>query len=145
MPKRKQPLNKVRKVAFRELGALYAVRAMIVSGVMTHERDCFSQRTQNAHTLNMGVAGECSYGCGTMSCIGGTMAIIMGLEPGNYVTGPLGSHVFDGINRSAALEDLFYPPGDMSSYYAITAKQMLAAIDNWLATGKPKWKSVLAK
>lgn len=141
-------LHERRKVTFRELGALYAVRGMIADGAMTH---CAGAYPCNEHIINMSISYGKNGDCGTVSCIGGTMALIMGLDdPGWYVARTNRAYdIFDtmlggGARRSNSLGGLFFPPIEGPIYYKITAKQMLAAIDNWLATGRAGWKKILA-
>lgn len=74
--------------------------------------------------------------CGSVGCIGGTMGLIMGKNAED-------SHYYVQ-NARGNLRNLFFPPRSSAEYEAITAKQMLQAINNFLDTGNADWKAVLA-
>lgn len=140
-------LHERRGVTFQELGALLGTRALLASKLVTYgPRD---DPPEHAHTFNMATACQ-TQDCGTVGCIGGTMALIMGTSPQHYVGRQDGADNpwrTDGSKwRSQTLHDLFYPPeGDrLTPWDQITVKQAIRAIDNWLDTGKPGWKSILA-
>ena len=144
-------LHEKRKVTFQELGALYGTRTMMANHVLVHDPQ--QERVyNNKHGFNMATQGK-QHGCGTVSCIGGTMAFIMGADPIMYVgmRGKVGT-------ASRVFQDLFYP--NVSKNYCnkwitldsrtngegwnkITPAQGVKAIDNWLRTGKPQWLKVL--
>ena len=76
-------LHEKRKVTFQELGALYGTRTMMANHVLVHDPQ--QERVyNNEHGFNMATQGK-QHGCGTVSCIGGTMAFIMGADPIMYV------------------------------------------------------------
>lgn len=145
-----KPLHERRKVTFQELGAFYAVRAMVAAGVLQYDSSCSAKPHQ--HTINMRLAGEQTE-CGTIGCIGGNMALVMGISPGTYIghgnteLHPIlqgqPMHGVNSITCSRALLSLFFPPTSSPRWRYITAKQMLAAMDNWLKDGKPRWRKVL--
>jgi hypothetical protein len=154
MAKKEKALHEKRKVTFQELGALYAVRGMLKDGVLTHTSSRFPKEGQ--HSINMEIAGR-NEGCGSVGCIGGNMAFVMGSTALTYVgspraerhpplfgmTGPSAEgNYYGGCSRS--LVPLFFPihKNDLS-WHTITAKQMLKAIDNWLESGHPRWRQVL--
>lgn len=123
-------------LTFAEYGALLGTRAMLERGTLEYEagRDWVEG---NKHLFCMNRACRVK-GCGTVSCIGGTMALIMGMDQDEataYV-----NKVADGILREA-LRCLFFPRG--YNYEAVTPDQAVQAIDNYLRTGRPQWASVL--
>jgi hypothetical protein len=154
MVKKAKSLHEKRKVTFQELGAVYAVRGMLQDGVLKHAPNRFP--IDGEHAINMEVAGH-QEACGSVGCVGGNMAFVMGFAALTYVgspsakrhpplfgmTGPSAEgNYYSGCSRS--LVPLFFPShkNDLS-WHTITAKQMLTAIDNWLETGHPRWKHVL--
>lgn len=124
MKKSTTPLYEKRGITFQELGALLGTREMLVRKILSG---------QGERIFDMGT--YCSHReCGTASCIGGTMAIIMNEVPGDY-----------GQNtKSQPLHILFHPP-KAYVWPSVTAKQSIAAIDNWLKTGNPKWEKILKR
>lgn len=123
----KQPLYKTRGITFQELGALLGTREMLVRKILSGQGErVFDMSTAcDTHGLS----------CGTASCIGGTMAMLMGVSPLDYVREE---------KQSPHLRSLFFPPIEYG-WNTITAKQGIAAIDNWLKTGDPKWEKILKK
>jgi hypothetical protein len=141
--KSKIPLHVRRRVRFEELGALLGVRAMLAGGIFPHG----STRDERHREFNMNIACS-SVVCGTTSCIGGTMAIIMGLKPDEATTyvGTLAGYG----NHSQALTNLFFPSirdgdGWDKGWSDITPDHAVRAIDNWLRDGRPRWRKVVAK
>jgi hypothetical protein len=132
------PLHERRKITFAEYGALLGTRAMLVMKALTHtkKRDV----TPHKHQFNMAV--QCKLGeCGSIGCIGGTMALIMGkseIDAVEYV---------GTCNRigtaSKSFKELFFPPSGQDYWEDITPAQSVVAIDNWLKTGKPNWKKAI--
>lgn len=136
-------------ISFVEFGALLAVRELIRGGYVHHVRkvDAFvwgnvweqvlRKQPSGCHLINMSVT-EASAECSSVGCIGGTMAMIMGKDdPDLYVK-----------RSGGEMRKLFYPPQDgvyknEPEYDDITPKQMLAAIDNFIARGKASWPAVL--
>lgn len=130
-----RPLHERRGVTFQELGALLAVRELLKMGELTHvvgrcSDMSFERMSQGEHLFNMCDTGRES-GCGSIGCIGGTMAMIMGLHDttSSYVCGP---------RHSSKLHDLFFPSNAIW-WPEITAAHAVEAIDNWLQTGNPGW------
>lgn len=133
-------------IKFVEFAALLAVRELIKGGYVHHVpvagyafmSEAEIERTiDGCHLVNMNVAVRRDSHCGAVGCIGGTMAMIMNINPDHYV-----------VRAQGNLNALFFPPRDSKyedepSYSAITAKQMLAAIDNFIRTGKANWPKVL--
>lgn len=141
-------LHEKRKIRFVELGALLGVREMLRTGVLAFdgEKECEA----SVHKFHMGTSGE-QYSCGTVGCIGGNMAMLMGIKPHNYGTYVDERYARDNLVdyngnmiRSPSLAPLFYPPLGLN-WDKIGPKQAIKAIDNWLKTGKPKWNAVLGK
>lgn len=120
-------------LTFAELGALLATREMLVRGLLVHEE--IPDVVPGQHTFNMSVPCR-QEDCGTVTCIGGTMALIMGCPPGTYVD-----------CSPPHLRALFYPEpvfqAGVKSYRDITVKQSIMAIDNFLLYGKPRWLDVV--
>lgn len=155
--KRPKSLHEKRKVTFAELIALYGTRAMLQEKVLTFNKyrrrgDSFYP-APHEHEFNMAVVCRQNE-CGTVGCIGGTMGIVLGLYPMEYVAAnnsrmgrlayPPGLFENHPTRRSAALHDLFFPP-EKYAYSTITPQQAVKAINNWLKTGKPMWAKVLTK
>ena len=112
-------------ISFAEYGALIATRTMLACGVLVHGKTV----VPHEHHFNMAVLCKVGGNCGTLSCIGGTMALIMGYDQ---------RRAADYIVRSKGeLENLFFPSRPL--YRDLTTKQALAAIDNYLTTGQAQW------
>jgi len=148
---KKQHLHEKRKITFQEYGALLGVRAMLAANALTHDRQ--RRRIEAApgeHGFNMCTKCKMSK-CGTVSCIGGTMAFLMGRDPAYYVEdhnppSPCGPGVFprDVRSCSVSLIPLFYPTevGKVYTWTWIKPAVAVKAIDNWLRTGRPGWKAL---
>lgn len=141
----KKHLHEKLKITFQELGALLGTRAMLDTQLLPKTpKNHVSQYNlpDNRHEFNMNYACIRGGECGTVSCIGGTMALIMGEDPDDYV-GKYGHGSIGGVFRT-----LFYPEvrGEtLHSFATITAKQGVKAIDNFLQCGTPRWERVLTK
>jgi len=70
--------------------------------------------------------------CGTVACIGGWAAILMGRNPIHYVQG----------SHPKELRKLFYP-GECGSL--ATRSQAAIALRSYLTTGEPNWDVALAE
>lgn len=151
MAKRQLHLHERRRITFQEYGALLATRELLARGDLEFApgRDC---PLPGLHQFNMGTKGE-KYKCGSIGCIGGTMALIMGVNISWYVNsgsdrepGRLfseGTSLNERTMCSQSLGKLFYPPGASSHEWRwITPWIAVKAIDNWLRTGRPAWKSL---
>lgn len=149
---RSKPLHERRKVTFAELGAMYGTRAMLaahdlVKAKYTRERwsgDSVCLVQAHVHQFDMATPLDMA-DCGTVGCIGGHMALIMGTNGVEYVNfhncmAP-GEDGYDAIGHSHALHDLFFPPRDLV-WSSITPKHAIKAIDNWLRTGRPGWRKI---
>lgn len=74
--------------------------------------------------------------CGTVCCIGGTAALISGIDFNALV------HSRNGISKEIqSLYRLFYP--DCSGYDDVTVDQAAQALRNYLTTGEPQWPQVM--
>lgn len=126
--KRKILSHETLGLAFKDVIALLGVRDALVTGVIKYSRSkCVKPAN---HTFNMAVS-ERHADCGTVGCIGGNMAMVLGVEADRYVS--------DAI---PIIYSLFYPPIQYE-YTRITAAESVKAIDNFLRTGKPMWVKVL--
>lgn len=134
MAKKKHWHEKLR-ITFRELGALLGTRNMLAANLLEHDGQYHSD-ADDSHRFDMSTQCKVN-GCGTISCIGGTMAFIMGIDEIDYVgTG------FTHGNHSPVLRSLFFPtdlPMSVDNWHKITPAQAVKAIDNFLNTGKPNW------
>lgn len=128
------------KISYAEYGALIATRTMIACGALKFMPRCVPQA--NVHGINMGVTCSVSE-CGSVGCIGGNMGLLMGMAPDKA------SHYVLSMPERRSLHPLFFPHHDAVAadsygiYEDITATQVLAAVDNFLTTGRPKWATVL--
>ncbi len=130
-------------ITFAEYGALLGTRQLLWSGQLTHCETNTDNPPPGQH-FNMDVAGIKDE-CGTIACIGGTMAIIMGkVDPsGDVRTLEGAAQHYVSCERSITLDALFYPRENDLSWGRITAEQAVEAIDNFLTTGRPMWHVVL--
>lgn len=156
MTKRVQSLHEKRGVSFAELGAVYAVQAMLKANVLVYE-SLEIEHDPGKHVINMGTACDRAEDCGSIACIGGTMGLVMGLDQPASKTYVAGADVCEDERRvytndlqygktirSPALANLFYPP-DKYDFTTITKRQMLLAIQNWLDTGRAGWSKILTR
>jgi hypothetical protein len=135
------PLHERRKITFAEYGALLGTRAMLVMKALTHTK----KRDVKPHKHQFNMAVQCKLDeCGSVGCIGGTMALIMGKSEidAKYYVGTC-NHIG---TASKSFQELFFPPPirDLRvNWEDITPAQSVVAIDNWLKTGKPNWKKAI--
>lgn len=142
-----QVVHDKRKITFAELGALLGTRTMIANNLIVHVPDPDNMAEQldgrmeeGEHLFTMEITCK-SEGCGSIGCIAGTMALIMGIGvPATYVS----KHFHDPEFNTRPIAKLFYPP-QRYDYSKITPKQAVKAIDNFLEYGNPKWASILGK
>ncbi len=126
-------------LSFAEFGALLGTRTMLANNAVVDAKGEY-EPDDKKHAFNMGVPCRVE-GCGSIACIGGTMAQVMGMDADaadQYVR----DH--DPEENTAPISRLFFPPSQYE-YDKITTKQAVKAIDNFLATGKPLWDKVLPK
>lgn len=130
-------LHEQRRVTLPELLALLGVRSAIDSGLIT------GARGRQTHGLNMNLSYMSIGSCGSVACIGGYMALVLGKKPERYVAGR-----YSGLREqghpdvcSEPLIDLFFPDA-VIGWDRITPTHCVQAIDNWLAHGNPLWRRV---
>lgn len=116
-----------------EREALIKVRNGLASGEYVHARSRRSKKGKRV--FNMDVTHS---PCGTAACIGGWMAMDMGMEVGDEVD----LYVCEG-GHEEDLYNLFFPDDDFGgSYSLITPQQAVHAIDNFLKDGDPRWEEI---
>lgn len=123
-------------MSFAEYGALLGTRALLASGQMQHTTAIWPTKTSPAHLFNMGVVCNKNEHCGSVQCIGGTMALILRMDEctmANFVQ-----------DENPVFGELFFPPQGYQ-WATIVPKQAIKAIDNFLATGEPQWEKILRK
>ena len=115
-----------------ERETLIKVRNGLASGDYVHVQD--ERPAHGKRVFDMDVASKT---CGTVACIGGWMAMDMGLktviEVSNYVSS--GGHESD-------MRGLFFPDID-GNFSRITPAQAVQAIDNFLQGEDPCWEEIL--
>lgn len=142
-------------ITFQELGALLGTRALLASGTLTHvalgAKTCGYKAVidPSTHDFTMRYALQ-QEGCGTMGCIGGTMAMIMdhnGISACTYVeNGGSPTEDADRIGRYGAMRELFYPPSNTEfNWDRITPAVAVKAIDAFLAGKGVNWKALVVK
>lgn len=119
-----------------ELRALSWVRDGLASGKLKHVSDTEQLSDSGTYyAFNMG-ASHAKEGCKTVACIGGWMAIRLGLED---------SEIHDFVYNEFALESpvyrLFFPIGCRMG--EITPAQAVEAIDNFLEHGAARWELIV--
>lgn len=129
-------------LTFSQYGALLATKAMLERGDLKHikepqrDHDGLPTDVGSAHVFNMNWACYKNKECGSVHCIGGTMALVMGMSPSE-------AESFVG-SATGAMHRLFFPGvGNSGNYKKITTKQAVQAIDNYLRTGEPFWSKVV--
>lgn len=122
------------KITFAEWLALIGVRNAMASGGITHDANGQSSVVPNEHTFNMNCTGKV-YNCGSVACIGGYMAMAMGVGGADEIS--------DYVYGRERLRTLFFPSKCGHIYEKITPKHAIKAIDNFLTSGAPKWRDVL--
>ena len=127
-------------ITFAEFGALLGTEAMLREHNLQHTPVRCAQ-DKHSHKFNMGMACDFN-GCGTVSCIGGTMALIMGMNTSENVCYYVGARLGEG-RHSPALKPLFFPNVRGIEWDAITPAQALKAIANFKKDRKPCWKQII--
>lgn len=134
-----------------ELEALIKVRDLLDAGLIEHDPDS-NDNNHNRPTqprFDIGVIRE-ERSCGTTLCIGGwTKLIDLGIaanERGHLPISSSSKDIIDTFVMDAAggLRNLFYP-NSIGDWDKITPKRAVAAINNVLEFGYPKWRKVLAE
>ena len=130
-------------ITFAEFGALLGTEAMLREHNLQHTPVRYAQ-DKHSHKFNMALACDFN-GCGTVSCIGGTMALIMGMNMRENVLDYVGIRLGEG-RHSPALKPLFFPPKEDVlgiEWDAITPAQALKAIANFKKDRHPRWKQII--
>lgn len=129
-------LHERRRVTLEELGAFFGTLGMLQAKVLTHTHNM--DPTPKKHEFNMALSCAREE-CGSVSCFGGTMAMIMHRDPSEYVGG-----LIRNGDHSDSLHELFFPPQLYEdSWKDITVAQTIRAAKNWLKDGKPRWRKIL--
>ena len=130
-------------ITFAEFGALLGTEAMLREHNLQHTPVRYAQ-DKHSHKFKMGIACDFN-GCGTVSCIGGTMALIMGMYMRENVLDYVGIRLGEG-RHSPALKPLFFPPREELlgvEWDNITPAQALKAIANFKKDRHPRWKQII--
>ncbi len=128
-------------ITLAELGALYGTEQLMKKHVIVYSVD--EEVEGDTHKFNMDVTCRVE-GCGSVGCIGGTMAQVMGMggDAGNhYVHCGVNEATEGRIGHSPILTPLFFPPR-LYAFDKITIPMALQAIKNFLDSGNPKWDTV---
>lgn len=125
-------------ITFAELGALYGTLGMLRAEVLEFIENPADDPTPGTHVFDMDTTCKSNGECGTVACIGGTMALIMGKNLRDA-----SAYVHDA--RSLSLGKLFYPTRDgWNGYYGdITPEHAIQAIHNFLMGRGPQWCIVM--
>ena len=140
----KQNIHEKLGITFHELLALYGVREALKQGAIVHKHRPAGALTatevcadiENAHVFNMAYPGNTNAKCGSVACIGGYMALVMGLDMFKYVHSNWWGDNTKTKSHSLALRPLFWPMHLQLD--PITPSQAVMAIDRFLA-GKVPW------
>lgn len=124
-------------LSFPEWIAFIGTREWLQTAEHNPGRGVFTPIDPHKHEFHM--AWAClKEGCGTVGCIGGTMALALGKDTWHYVNS-------QQENRPA-LHRLFYPKlsnGRTPSFRTITPAQAIKAMYNFENTGDANWDDVL--
>lgn len=130
-------------ITFAEYGALLGTREMMKEQILRAAKG-HSDPVPNEHLFNMNCAMKFEQ-CGTIGCIGGHMALILGwrspYESDAHRGASYHAYMYVDHGRSKALYDLFYPH-PLHEWEQITPEMAVEAIDNFLEYGDPKWVKV---
>lgn len=134
-----------------ELDALLRVRDLLDAGLIEHdpERNNPDHDRPTKPRFDIGVIHE-DRSCGTTLCIGGwTKLIDLGIDTDEGGHLPISSRSKDIIDlfvmdAKDGLRNLFYPNA-IDKWDRITPKRAVAAINNFVETGFPKWRQVVAE
>lgn len=122
-----------------EYEALLLVREGLANGKWKH---ALKGDKDIACGFNMAQAHYEKEGCGTVACIGGWMAVAMGMD-NMAANAYVGKHEpWSGRSSDRPIARLFFPPWS-STYENITTEQAVQAIDNFLKEGSPCWADVI--
>lgn len=120
-------------VSRAEWSALAAVLGMLERGELCHGNEAVGQ----AFCMSATFAKD---DCGTIGCIGGYVAMLMGeSSPDDYIC---------QYRDSGALTKLYFPRkpdgGLLPTLYQVTTEQAAIALRNFLATGEPDWREAIS-
>lgn len=119
-----------------QLSALQKTLVLLETGKLRHVSfyemgNSVSRDRSFSGQFNMGTYGF-THKCGTAACIGGTAELI-------------GDAKFIGVDRPAALTELFYMDNIVSyDVDAVTPSQAATALRSYLTTGDAKWSEAVA-
>lgn len=139
MRRPKKHLHEKLGITFPQLGVLLGTRELLKMGALTYSTADRRHAENGEHLFNMNIALRNNSECGSVGCIGGTMAMLMGMNSLNGIKF-VHSHDIPGDR----LKELFFPKG-VHDYSCITPALAVKAINNFLKTGNPSWRKVLPK
>lgn len=140
-------------ITFIELGALLGTHALMTSKVIHHDPKADNGPIPtDDHTFNMGISCR-TQGCGSVSCIGGTMGLIMGMnqhDASRYVNytkdGGIYTLTDNERHHSPRLKTLFMPHIiDSDCWPLLSTRVVLKVIEHFLATGRVAWEKFTPK
>ncbi len=106
-----------------------------VLGMLEREEFTYGDAATGPKTFNMNIIFSESR-CGTVACIGGWAAILMGRDPNDYMQGGHRGRF------PKELIELFWP-GESGRF--ATLSQAAIAMRSYLTTGQPNWDDALAE
>lgn len=122
------------KISEEELSAAISVLGMFERGEIVHQTPISNFRDWDAETpiakrsFNMACSGV-QADCGTIACIGGWMAVLMGYQ---------GKGINAYVNSTRA-DSTLYPLFWLRTDIRITADQAATALRSYLTTGDARW------
>ena len=128
------------RITETELNGLIAARVAIAA--LPHEpvvrgiKEIYEEHEWKPNGFSMSIICGARDECGTVHCIGGLVAVAMGIRDGNdfwqYVN----------VLSSSALEPLFFPKTvPIETWDSITPQMACKAIDHFLDTGEVEWRT----
>lgn len=109
--------------------ALVLVMEKLRSGEIVHSPWCPTPPPGQWFSMAHWTNGRHDTNCGTIACIGGWAERLGGVR-------------FSLDDRPADIDELFYPNSDLD-WDLIDNAAAVKAIQNYLSTGKPDWKSIV--
>lgn len=132
-------------ISFREWCALFAAWGVLAHGMLPHTKPHKCDAKPGLHLFNMHVSCEAGR-CGTVGCIGGNMALAMGMDvhqSANFVDWS-GEH---NTRSQGKFYRLFFPRTNDGwlalNWNKIDGIHAAEAIWNFLRTGQPDWDSII--
>jgi hypothetical protein len=138
---KKKRLHERRGVSFAEIGALLGTRNLIAAGLL-EARTATNFYEPGAHLFDIRVSCRNNDNCGTVSCIGGTMALIMGMDA-DAARGYVGTRGHSESLQELFYPDIFYEDDGERAWDKVTPAVAVKAIDNWLNTGDPAYHTLV--